>query len=60
MSGKKWAERLKNNRKLRCGGFSVLLTAAAVILVLLIAALADVLEKRYALQADLSFNAATT
>lgn len=60
MSLKNLAERLKNNRKLRCGGFSVLLTLAAVVLVILIAVLSDTLEKRYALQADLSFNSATT
>jgi len=60
---KKWAEKiksLKNSRKLRCGGFSAALTAAAVVLVLLLSVLADSLEKRYALQADLSFNSLTT
>ena len=51
---------MKNDRKFRCGGFSLLLTALAVILVFLVSALADSLEKRYALQADLSFNGATT
>ncbi len=51
---------LKNSRKLRCGGFSAALTAAAVALALLLSAAADSLEKRFALQADLSFNALTT
>lgn len=49
-----------NNRKFRCGGFSVLLTAAVVAVALLVGALADGLEKRYALRADFSFNAATS
>ena len=51
---------LKNNRKLRCGGFSVALTAAVAICALLLGALADSVEARYALQADFSFNGATT
>lgn len=51
---------LKNNRKFRCGGFSVLLTAAAVICVLLFSVLADQLESRFALRLDCSFNSATT
>ncbi len=53
-------EKIKNNRKFRCGGFSVALTATAVALALLIGALGDGLEKRYALQVDCSFNGATT
>ena len=57
---KAWLKQLKNNPKFRCGGFSLLLTAAAVICVLLVGLLADTLENRYALQADFSFNAATT
>ena len=52
--------KIKNNRKLRAGGFSAVLTALAVIFALLLGALADGLEKRYALQADFSFNGATT
>ena len=35
---KAWIEKNKNNRKFRCGGYSVLLTAAAVALALLIGA----------------------
>lgn len=53
-------EKGKNNRKLRCGGLSVLLTAAAVVLIVLLAALFDSLEDRFALQIDCSFNGATT
>lgn len=49
-----------SNRKFRCGGLSVLLSACAVILFLLFSVLSDGLESRYALTADLSFNAATT
>ena len=52
--------KIKNSRKLRAGGFSAALTALAVIFALLLGALADGLEKRYALQADFSFNGATT
>lgn len=51
---------LKNNRKFRCGGFSVLLTAAVVVCVLLFSVLADQAESRYALRMDCSFNGATT
>ena len=57
---KTWFEKCKNNRKFRCGGFSMLLTAAAVVLVLLIGLLSDSLEKRFALQIDCSFNGAAT
>ena len=57
---KTWFEKFKNNRKFRCGGFSVLLTASVVVLVLLVGALADGLEKRFALQIDCSFNGAAT
>ncbi|MDO5326385.1 MAG: Gldg family protein [Clostridia bacterium] len=53
-------KKMKNNRKLRCGGFSAVLTVGVVICALLVGALADGLEKRFALQADLSFNGATT
>ncbi|MBR3015581.1 MAG: Gldg family protein [Clostridia bacterium] len=52
--------KLSNNRKLRCGGFSVALTAAVVVLVMLLSALFDGLEQRFALQMDFSFNGATT
>ncbi len=51
---------LKHNRKLRCGGFSVLLTAAAVAICLMLVALADGVEGKYALTKDVSFNSATT
>jgi len=57
---KKLFEKMKNNRKFRCGGFSAVLTVGVVICALLVGALADGLEKRFALQADLSFNGATT
>ena len=53
-------KKVKNNRKFRCGGFSAVLTAAAVVCALLVGALADGLEKRFALQVDCSFNGATT
>lgn len=53
-------EKIYNNRKFRCGGFSVALTAGVVVLVLLLAALLDGLENRFALQIDCSFNGATT
>ena len=55
-----WLHRLTRSRKFRCGGFSAALTAAAVILALLLGAAADGLETRYALRADLSYNGATT
>ena len=48
------------NRKLRCGGFSALLTALALVFAVLLGALADTAETRYALTLDCSFNAATT
>ena len=57
---KAWIEKIKNDRKFRCGGFSALLTAVAVLLALLVGALADGLEKRFALQIDCSFNGAST
>ena len=41
-------------------GISILLTAAVVVLMMLIGALADGLETRFALRLDCSFNAATT
>jgi len=53
-------EKIKCNRKLRCGGFSAALTACLVLLVALAAALCDGLENRFALQADFSFNGATS
>ncbi|MBR5111402.1 MAG: Gldg family protein [Clostridia bacterium] len=52
--------KLSKNRKLRCGGFSVALTITVVVLVMLLAALFDGLEQRFALQMDFSFNSATT
>lgn len=57
---KAWLHRLKHNRKLRCGGFSAALTAGVVVCTLLVGALADGLEKRFALTVDCSFNGATT
>ncbi len=57
---KAFIESVKNNRKFRCGGFSIALTAAVVLLALLVGALSDSVEKRFALQADFSFNGATT
>ena len=57
---KAWLKAVKNNRKFRCGGFSAALTAAVVACVLLVGALADALEQRFALQVDYSFNGATT
>lgn len=58
--GKAWLNGIKNNRKLRCGGFSAALTACVVALIVLLSALFDGLESRYALQVDCSFNGATT
>ena len=57
---KAWIKKTAASRRLRAGGFSVALTALAVACALLLGALADSLEKRYALQADFSFNAATS
>ena len=57
---KKLFEKIKNNRKFRCGGFSAVLTAGVIICALLVGALADGLEKRFALQLDCSYNGATT
>lgn len=53
-------QKLKQNRKLRCGGFSVLLTLMVVGIAIGAVALADGLEGRFALSRDVSFNAATT
>ena len=49
---KAFFENIRNNRKFRCGGFSIALTAAVVIVALLVGALSDSVEKRFALQAD--------
>ena len=57
---KTWFRKIRNNRKFRCGGFSAALTAAVILCVLLLGALADRLESRYALQADFSFNGVTS
>ena len=57
---KEWIRTIKNNRKVRCGSLAAALTAAAVVCALLLGALGDGLEKRFALQADFSFNGATT
>lgn len=56
---KKFFMKWKQNRKLRCGGYSVLLTALAAAVCLGMIALADRLEEKYALTADFSYNAAT-
>lgn len=53
-------KKVKNSRKFRCGSFSVLLTAIAVGVCLAVVALADLMEQKYALTLDVSFNAATT
>ena len=50
---------LMKSRKLRCGAYSVLLTGIAIALVLLLIHLASLLEDRFALTADYSFNALT-
>ncbi|MBR6752888.1 MAG: Gldg family protein [Clostridia bacterium] len=57
---KAFFKKLTQNRKLRCGGYSVLLTVLAVAICLGGIALADRLEEKYALTADFSYNAATT
>lgn len=57
---KAWLKKIKNNRKIRSGGLSAALTAAAVLLALLLGILADGLENRFALRIDCSFNGATT
>ena len=57
---REWAARIRCSRKFRCGGLSVALTAAVAALVLLVSAVADGLENRYALRGDFSFNGATT
>ena len=57
---KAWINQNINSRKFRCGGFSAVLTAAVVLLALLVGALADGLEKRFALRIDCSFNGAAT
>ena len=50
---KQWLHKLTQNRKLRCGGFSAVLTAAAVVCALLVGALADGLEKPFSDRAAL-------
>lgn len=57
---KNFIQQLKKNPKLRCGSFSILLTAGVILCVLLAGILADVLEKRFALTIDCSFNQATS
>ena len=57
---KEWLKKCRNDRKLRCGGFSVLLSVCAALVFLAVSALADGLERKYALTLDLSFNASTT
>lgn len=53
-------KKMMQNRKLRCGGYSVLLTLLVAALCLGGIVLADRLEDKYALTADFSYNAATT
>ena len=50
---KVWMNQLKNNRKLRCGGYSVLLTVLVVAACLGFIALADRVEEKYALTVGL-------
>ena len=47
------------SRTFRCGGYSALLTALIILLVLAVNHLAAILETRYSLTADFSFNALT-
>lgn len=56
---KAWLQKIKRNPKLRCGSFSLLLTAGVIIAVLLLGWLSDTLENRFALKIDCSFNQAT-
>ena len=52
-------KKLSRDRKFRCGGYAVLLTVCVIGLVLLLNRLALLMEERYALTWDLSFNALT-
>lgn len=56
---KAWLEKQMQNRKLRCGAYSVLLTVLAVVVCFGIIAVADLIEEKHALTADFSFNAGT-
>lgn len=51
--------KLLNNRKLRCGSFSVLICLGVIVLAVLLTVLFDLAESRYALRQDLSFNNVT-
>lgn len=52
--------KLLSNRKFRCGGFSLVLTALMIALVVCVNCLASALENTYALTLDCSYNALTT
>ena len=56
---KAFLKQIKRNPKLRCGSFSLLLTAGVILCLLLAGWLADALESRFALTVDLSFNQGT-
>ena len=56
---RQWWNKLKGNRKLRCGAFSVLLSGMAVSICVLLVFVCDRIEKKHALTGDYSFNAAT-
>ncbi len=51
---------LARRRKLRCGGFSIALTALVVLIGFLVCHIGDTAEERYALAVDCSYNASTT
>ena len=57
---KAWLKRISLNPKVRCGSFSILLTAGVILCVLLAGWLADTLENHFALTVDCSFNGATS
>ena len=62
MKNQNLSQRLRSlllSRAFRCGGYSALLTALIILLVLAVNHLAAILETRYSLTADFSFNALT-
>lgn len=62
MKNEKLSQRLRAlaaNRRLRCGGYSVLLTALIILSVAAVNHLAGLLEERFSLTGDYSFNALT-
>lgn len=52
--------KMNRNEKFRCGGFSVLLTVIVIFCVLGIGLVADIIENRFSLSIDLSFNRITS